>query len=217
MAKTSNIRLHLLSLSRETRRQILFECLMCEIENRQPYPFGRKSLPIDRHLHPVFPRTELVQLENRVWDRSSFWGKEPMTRLMRVSKQLYEEVGIAPDAKSSAIERIISIVQSLGKKDVKIFWEPNAELLEGKEIVDHCIERLGQDPITPKLHQDHLRSWPTERVYVTPALKDEEAETPPPSTEEFRSFFTRDWALKVRPKPEGSKPSSCILSPAYDY
>jgi hypothetical protein len=76
----------------ETRRQTLFEALMCEIEERHPYPLGRKSLPFDRQLHPIFSRVEVVKLEKLVWGRPSFWGKEPMTRLMRVNKQLYEEV-----------------------------------------------------------------------------------------------------------------------------
>lgn len=91
-SQTPKAQLHLLNLPLETLLQILLEALMCDIEARQPYPLGRKSLPFDRHLHPVFSREELATLEQRVWGCPSFWGKEPMTRLMRVNKQFYKEV-----------------------------------------------------------------------------------------------------------------------------
>lgn len=87
-----NSPLHLLSLPVETRRQILSEAFIGEIEERQPYPLGRKSLPFDRPLHPIFSRNEVLKLEKQVWGQSSFWGKEPMTRIMRDSKQLYAEI-----------------------------------------------------------------------------------------------------------------------------
>lgn len=286
------MRPHLLNLPLETRRQILFEALMCEIEERHPYPLGRKSLPFDRQLHPIFSRVEVVKLEKQVWGRPSFWGKEPMTRLMRANKQLYEEVyqilwsdfalhvaslnalhetavldwletynprafdrvrhlhirwEFPPDsppsrwdydrdrimryicsfpgvvsirfqiylyggedkdtaeAKSTATERILRLVALCGELDVKISWEPNSEWPGWKKIIDQCIEKIGQDQRLPPLYQEHLQSWPTERAYITPTLQNERADTPPPSVEEFRSWFTPEYALQKWPKADRSK------------
>ncbi|KAF2800339.1 hypothetical protein K505DRAFT_228919 [Melanomma pulvis-pyrius CBS 109.77] len=295
-SQTPKARLHLLDLPLETLRQILFEALMCGIEARQPYPLGRKSLPFDRHLHPVFSREELATLEQRVWGCPSFWGKETMTRLMRVNKQFYEEVykilwsdfalhtaGLLendesvildwldtynprafdsvrhvhirwevlvtspmPDwdyyrdnimayiksfpgllsvrfqislqksfsseendmdeLKPLAVERILTLVGLLGNLDVKISWEPHPRWPDGKEIIDQCLEKLGQGQKLPLLHQQHLQSWPTEVMYINPAFKDVEVVCPRPSPEEMRSFFTRDWALKHWPKADRLKP-----------
>lgn len=64
---------------------------MCEIEAPQPHSFGRRCLPFKRHLHPFFCTEERFIVEQQVWAQPMFWGKEPMTRLMRVNKLLYRE------------------------------------------------------------------------------------------------------------------------------
>jgi hypothetical protein len=84
--------MNILDFPLEILRQILYKALMCEIEERQPYPFGRRSLPYDRPLNPFFVLEELAILEQHVWLQPSFWGREPMTRLMRVNKLFSEEV-----------------------------------------------------------------------------------------------------------------------------
>lgn len=81
-----------LTLPMEIRRQILIEALLSEILSRSPYPFGRHSLPYDRCILSVFSRNALYHPENDHQHVSPFWGKEPMTRIMRVNGQLYEEV-----------------------------------------------------------------------------------------------------------------------------
>lgn len=287
---------HLFNIPVEILRQILFEALMVEIEDRQPYPLGRASLPYDRLLHPIFSRDEMCKLEKQVWGQSSFWGREPMTRLMRVNKRIYAEVyrilwsdfalhnAAWREKKESAVvewlerynprafesvrhlhlrysampqcdegswdyerntligfirmfpgilsvrfqisicgdrinttsvqdvgvERILYLVetarQTIQSQDVKIFWEPWSMYPEGKLIVDRCIAELGQGTKLPKLHEEHLSTFPEERRYVNPAFKDVRAETPPPSIEEMRSYFSRDWADVHWPLSRGDCP-----------
>ncbi|KAF2008177.1 hypothetical protein P154DRAFT_568997 [Amniculicola lignicola CBS 123094] len=83
---------HLLKLPFELREQIIYQALLAEIIDRSPYPFGTRSLPFERPLLSVFSDGELQYMEKKHWKCSAFWGKEPMTRLMRVNKKLYEEV-----------------------------------------------------------------------------------------------------------------------------
>jgi hypothetical protein len=109
------------------------------------------------------------------------------------------------EAKATATKQILRLVALCGELDVKISWEPNSEWLGWKEIIDQCLEKIGQDQRLPPLHQEHLQSWPTERVYVTPALQNERADTPPPSVEEFRSWFTPEYALQKWPEAGRSK------------
>lgn len=104
------------------------------------------------------------------------------------------------NARATAVDRITRLVWLCGDLDVKICWEPNLEWPESKEIIGECVEKLGQDLGLPPLHQEYLKSWPTEKVYVTPALRNERAETPPPSVEEMRSLFTPEYASQKWPK-----------------
>lgn len=299
--------MHLLDFPLEILRQILYDALMCEIEERQPYPFGRRSLPYDRPLNPFFVLEELAILEQLVWIQSSFWGREPMSRFMRVNRLFHAEVykilwsefslftaGLKPnhywntvhwlanhnpralntvkhlhvswqllvdaktrenyseekealclylgsfsrlltvrfqiaihrpymhlegkarselsrieeskEAKDFAVSQTLQIVSLCGELDVKISWVPDPRWLEGKKIIDRCIEILGQDAALPRLHQKHLRSWPARYAYVRPEFESHENSYDCPSPrfgahrcEDFPRWPLENWP-EIRPK-----------------
>ncbi|KAF2675823.1 hypothetical protein K458DRAFT_470125 [Lentithecium fluviatile CBS 122367] len=83
---------HLLTLPAEIRHRILFDALISDIEGTEPHPMNHRTLPFDRHLNSTSRYWESHNMIERHYQGKTFYGKELMSRLMLVCKQMHEEV-----------------------------------------------------------------------------------------------------------------------------
>ena len=78
-----------LMLPFEIRRQILLETIATEIQNSNLEDLDQKPSTEAIFVHIVTRISSLPNSHPSVCQVPKFWGREPMTRLMRTNRQIY--------------------------------------------------------------------------------------------------------------------------------